>query len=58
MNSFEADTLKEIEKIKAKAAIAVAILSHVKSDMLTSMNDNVKTDIIDIIKKAQATLND
>ncbi|EXB32247.1 hypothetical protein [Acinetobacter sp. 1461402] len=58
MNSFEADTLKEIEKIKAKAAIAVAILSHVKSDMLTSMNDNVKMDIIDIIKKAQATLND
>lgn len=56
MTSLESETLKEIERIKAKAAIAVAVLSHVKSEMLTAMNPDLKNEVIDTIKKAQATL--
>jgi len=58
VTSLESETLKDIEKIKAKAAIAVAVLSNVKNELLTAVNPDLKDSIIETIKKAQATIDD
>ncbi|HCL59945.1 MAG TPA: hypothetical protein DHW80_09250 [Acinetobacter sp.] len=59
MTSLESETLKEIEKIKAKAAIAVAVLSNADPSALSSPStSSKKTELIEMIKKAQATLDD
>lgn len=58
MTSLESETLKEIEKIRAKAAIAVAVLSNVRNEMLTAVNSDLKDSVIDMIKKAQATIDE
>jgi len=58
VTSLESETLKEIEKIRAKAAIAVAVLSNVRNEMLTAVNSDLKDSVIDMIKKAQATIDE
>lgn len=52
------ETLKEIEKIRAKAAIAVAVLNNVRNEMLTAANPDLKDSVIDMIKKAQASIDE
>lgn len=57
MTEFEAKTLKEIELLKAKAAIAVAVLSNTDQSVLSSPSTSSgKSGVLDIIRKAQATL--
>lgn len=57
MDALESETLLKIEKLKAKAAIAVAALNNVDPSVLSSASTNSnKSGLIDTIKKAQATL--
>ena len=57
MTEFEAKTLKEIELIKAKAAIAVAVINHVQTNSLIDHEKGeFKQNMIDTIKQVQATL--
>lgn len=59
MDILESETLLKIEKLKAKAAIAVAALNNADPSVLSSSSINSdKLGLIDTIKKAQATLND
>ncbi|WP_329414060.1 hypothetical protein [Acinetobacter indicus] len=58
MDALESETLKEIEKIRAKAAIAVAVLNNVRNEMLTAANPDLKDSVIDMIKKAQASIDE
>ncbi|UOH16924.1 hypothetical protein [Acinetobacter sp. NyZ410] len=57
MTDLEAITLKEIELLKAKAAIAVAVINHVQASTLVAYpNEGFKLNMIDTIKQVQATL--
>lgn len=58
MDALESETLKEIEKIRAKAEIAVAVLNNVRNEMLTAVNPDLKDSVIDMIKKAQASIDE
>ena len=59
MDALESETLLKIEKLKAKAAIAVAVLNNADPSILNSPSTSSgKSGLIDIIKKAQATLDD
>ncbi|KAF1020480.1 MAG: hypothetical protein GAK29_03617 [Acinetobacter bereziniae] len=57
MTDLEAKTLKEIEMLKAKTAIAVAILSNCEASTLSALSTNDrKSGMFDTIRKAQATI--
>ncbi len=55
MNSVESETLIEVEKIKAKAEIAVAVINTLNS-AASSYNGSSIDNLISVIKKIQATL--
>ena len=58
MTSLESETLKEIEKIKAKAAIAVAVIENIASGGIASINETKVEKLYEIIREAQATIDD
>ncbi|MDR6542959.1 hypothetical protein ABIC56_002934 [Acinetobacter bereziniae] len=55
MNSLESETLIEIEKIKAKTAIAAAALNSLTVSA-SNLTDSQVDRLLEVIKKAQATL--
>ena len=55
MNSEESKTLIEIEKIKAKTAVAVAALNSLTASA-SSLTDTQVDRLLEVIKKAQATV--
>ncbi|MFI8146050.1 hypothetical protein [Acinetobacter sp. ABJ_C5_2] len=60
MNTIEVETVIECEKIKGKAAIAVAILNHACSGTagLTGVNENARNELVKFIREAQKTLDE
>lgn len=59
-DSLESETQVECEKLKAKAAIAVAVINNAcgESIGIKNLSDAHKQEIIKFIKEAQQTLND
>ncbi|EOQ73490.1 hypothetical protein [Acinetobacter lactucae] len=59
-SALESETLIECEKIKAKAAIAVAILNHACSGTagFNGVNDDAKADLIKFITDVQKTIDE
>lgn len=55
MTDLEAITLKEIELIKAKATIAVAIINTLKSAASSYSEESIEG-LVSTIEKVQATL--
>lgn len=60
MNPREAEAVIECEKIKGKAAIAVAILNHACSGTsgFNGISDETKGDLIKFITDVQKTLDE
>lgn len=56
MNSLESETLIEIEKIKAKAAIAVAVINNIASGGIVSISETKIDRLYEIIKETQKTM--
>lgn len=56
MTSLESQTLVEIERVKGKAAIAVAVIENIASGGIASINETKIEKLYEIIEKAQATL--
>ena len=55
MGSLESETLIEAEKIKAKAAIAVAVLNNASSSII-GLNESSRENLLEYIKKVQQTV--
>lgn len=59
-SSLESETQVECEKLKAKAAIAVAVINNACNGTggIRALSDESKEDLIKFIKEAQSTLKD
>lgn len=58
MHSLEAETLLKAERIKAKAAIAVAILNKAGDFGINNIFETKKEKLIELIKEAQKTIDE
>lgn len=56
MTSLESQTLVEIERVKGKAAIAVAVIENIASGGIASINETKIEKLYEIIREAQSTL--
>ncbi|MDH2531519.1 hypothetical protein ABFO97_16280 [Acinetobacter baumannii] len=58
MNSIEVEAVIECEKIKGKAAIAVAILSNCGGHGVMDLSELSRDNLLKYIKEVQATLDE
>ncbi|MFV5414015.1 hypothetical protein [Acinetobacter baumannii] len=58
MNPREAEAVIECEKIKGKAAIAVAILSNCGGQGVMDLSELSRDNLLNYIKEVQATLDE